>query len=103
MEFSEALLSIDPAFDSGMILLDDVVQVLDRSMPTPAVKRAFLFNSRDAPKCRSLPVCVDHPWLRMRSGAESLAKQPLGGSRIAERMTARKSMVAPIESIARYR
>jgi hypothetical protein len=36
VEFPEALLGIDSAFDRAMVLFDDVVQVLDGSMPTAA-------------------------------------------------------------------
>ena len=32
IEFSEALLGVDPAFNRAIVLLDDVVQVVDRSM-----------------------------------------------------------------------
>jgi hypothetical protein len=47
VKFPEALLGMDPAFDRTMVLLDDVIQVLDGAMPTPAAKQPFLFNSRD--------------------------------------------------------
>ena len=44
MEFSKALLGVDSAFDRAVILLDDVVQVLNGSMPATAAKRPFLLN-----------------------------------------------------------
>jgi hypothetical protein len=36
VKFPEALLGVDPAFDRAMVLLEDVIQVLDGSMTTPA-------------------------------------------------------------------
>ena len=45
VELSEALLGVDPAFVSAMILLDDVVQVLDRPVSAAGPKRPFLLNS----------------------------------------------------------
>jgi hypothetical protein len=47
MEFPEALLGVDPAFDRTMILLDDVVQVLDRVIATTPAKNPFLLDGRD--------------------------------------------------------
>jgi hypothetical protein len=38
MEFPEALLGIDPAFDRTMILFNDVIQVWDRAMATAPPK-----------------------------------------------------------------
>jgi hypothetical protein len=36
LEFSEALLGVHPAFDRSVVLLENVVQVLHRSVPTTA-------------------------------------------------------------------
>ena len=36
LKFPEALLGVDPTFDRAMVLLEDVIQVLDRSMTTAA-------------------------------------------------------------------
>lgn len=47
MEFPEALLGVDPAFDRTMILLEDVVQVLDRAMATAPTKNPFLLDGQD--------------------------------------------------------
>jgi hypothetical protein len=41
MEFLEALLGVDPAFDRTMILLQDAIQVLDRAMATAPTKNPF--------------------------------------------------------------
>src|SRR5713101_7802345 len=42
LEFSEPLLGIHPAFDRSVILLQDIVQVLHRSVRTTAPKYPFL-------------------------------------------------------------
>jgi hypothetical protein len=44
VEFSEALLGVNPAFDRAMVLLDDVVQVLNGSMATLAAQHPSLLN-----------------------------------------------------------
>jgi hypothetical protein len=79
LEFSEALLSVDSAFDCTMILFNDVIQVLDWAMPTSAAKRPFLFNSRDGRSINGSQIGIDDARLRMRGVAQSLAKQPFGG------------------------
>src|SRR5947199_2904648 len=68
-----------------MILLDDIVQVLDRSMPTTAAKRPFLLYSQDGRGIDRRLIRVDDARLRMRQIAQSLAKQALGSIGIAER------------------
>jgi hypothetical protein len=42
LEFSEPLLGVHPAFDRAVILLENLVQVLHRSVPTTAAKCPFL-------------------------------------------------------------
>ena len=73
VEFSETLLGVDPAFDEAMILLDDIVQVLDGSMPTTAAKRPFLLYSQDGRGVDRRLIRVDDARLRMRQIAQSLA------------------------------
>jgi hypothetical protein len=95
VEFPEALLGVDPAFDCTMVLLDNVVQVLDGSMAASPAKHPFFYNSRDGRGIVRRQIRIDDARLRMRKGTQSLAKI---ASRNAE---SRKSMVAPFESIAR--
>src|ERR1700680_644829 len=42
LEFSEPLLGVHPAFDRSVVLLQDIVQVLHRSVPATAAKCLFL-------------------------------------------------------------
>ncbi len=55
LEFSKALLGIDAAFDRSVILLQDIVQVLHRSVPTAAAKDSFLALCRGWPSRKSAP------------------------------------------------
>ena len=45
VEFTKALLGLHPSFDRSMILLQDVVQVLDRSVAATASQDSFLLHS----------------------------------------------------------
>jgi hypothetical protein len=74
MEFAETLLGVDAAFDRAMVLLENVVQVLDRSMPTSAAKRPFPLNSPDGRAIDGRQIRIDDARLRMGTGQESLAK-----------------------------
>src|SRR5450631_3385662 len=44
LEFSEALLGVHSTFDGSMILFENVVQVLHRSVSTAVAQRPFLFT-----------------------------------------------------------
>src|SRR5450755_3338733 len=61
-----------------MILFENVVQVLYRSVSTAVAQRPFFFTIRDRRAVNRCQVGVDHSRLRMGSIAERLAKQPLG-------------------------
>src|SRR4051812_32457857 len=74
VEFPEALLGVDPAFYCTMVLLDNVVQVWDGSMAASAAKHPFFVNSRDGRGVGRCQIRIDDAWLRMRKGAQSLAK-----------------------------
>ena len=47
VELAKALLGFHASFDRSMILLQDVVQILDRSMPAAPVQGSFRFHSSD--------------------------------------------------------
>ena len=47
LEFSEALLGVHSTFDGSMILFENVVQVLHRSVSTAVAQRAFLLTVRN--------------------------------------------------------
>jgi hypothetical protein len=66
-----------------MILLQDVVQILNRSMSAAAVQGSFLFHCCNRRAVEAGLIGVDDAGLRMRWIAESLAEQALGRSSIA--------------------
>src|SRR5450756_997222 len=47
LEFSEALLGVHSTFDGSMILFENVVQVLHRSVSTAVAQRPFLVTVRN--------------------------------------------------------
>src|SRR5450759_1899304 len=78
LEFSEALLGVNSTFDGSMILFENVVQVLHRSVSTAGAQRPFLFTVGDRGAVYRCQVGVDHSRLGMGSITECLAKQALG-------------------------
>jgi hypothetical protein len=84
-----------------MILLQDVVQILDRSMPAALVQGSFRFHCDNRRAVEAGLIGVDDAGLRMRWIAESLAEQALGRRAASRNADSRKSMVAPVESMAR--
>src|SRR5450756_1785919 len=78
LKFSEALLGVHSTFDGSMILFQNVVQVLHRSVSTAVAQRPFLLTVRDRGAVNRCQVGVDHSRLRMGSIAERLTKQALG-------------------------
>ena len=92
----------DPALDGPVILFQDVVKVAHRTMSTVLLQSALGFESYDGWRVSGVLVGVDDPRVRTVLSAQGFAQKALGGhvSRLAER---RKSMVAPVESTARYK
>ena len=68
-----------------MILLQDVVQILNRSMATAVAQGSFHFHSGNRRAVEAGLSGVDDAGLGMRWFAESLAEQALGRWRIAQR------------------
>src|SRR5271166_2011254 len=85
LEFSEALFRVHSTFDGSMILFENVVQVLHRSVSTTVAQRSFLLTVGDRGAVDRRHVSVDHSRLRMGPIAERLAKQPLGSIGVPER------------------
>ena len=53
LKFSEALLGVHSTFDGSMILFQNVVQVLHRSVSTAVAQRPFLFCCWGSRSCMS--------------------------------------------------
>jgi hypothetical protein len=86
-----------------MILLQDVVQVLDRSMSAAAAQGSFLFHSCNRRAVEAALIGVDDAGLRMRWIVESLAEQAFGRCSIAQRRQQEVDSGTSVESMARYR
>ena len=93
----------DTALDRPMILFQDIVEILHRSMSTVLFQNTVGFEFSDGWRISGVLVGIDYPrgvgWfsppkvlVRKRSAAAA--------SRFAER---RKSIVGPVESTARYK
>src|SRR5450759_2855151 len=85
LKFSEALLGVHSTFDGSMILFENVIQVLYRSVSTAVAQRPFLLTVGDRRAVNRCQVSIDHSRLGMGSIAERLAQQPLGSICVAKR------------------
>src|ERR1035437_1608054 len=85
LELTKALLGLHSSFDRSMILLQDVVQVLDRSMSAAAAQDSFLFHCCNRRAVEAGLISIDDAGLGVRWIAESLAKQAFGRRSIAQR------------------
>jgi len=102
VEGPEALTRSKAPLYGSMILFDDVVQVTYWSTTTASTECARLFEVQYGLRVRRIPVYVDYPRSRMTRRTQSFLKKVLAttASRFALR---KKSMVAPVESTARYK
>ena len=91
-----------PAFDGPVILFQDVIKILHRSMSTLLFQNTVGFELNDGWRISSVLVGVDDPRRGMVLTTKALVRKrsAAAASRLAER---RKSIVAPVESTARYK
>ena len=91
-----------PAFDGPVILFQDVVKVLHRSMSAVLLQSTFGFELRNRRRITGMLIGVDDPRRRMVRSAQGFGEEALSRCcvRLADR---RKSIVAPAESTARYK
>jgi len=85
-----------------MVLLENVLQVPHRSVSTAAAQRPFLLIVGDLGAVNRPQLSVDPSTLGMESIAERLANSRLAAS-ASRNADSKKSMVAPSESMARYK
>jgi hypothetical protein len=83
-ERAKALLGLHAAFDRAMILLQDIVQILNRSMLATAAQGSFRLHSGNRRAVQAGLIGVDDAGWRMRGIAERLAEQALGRRGIAQ-------------------
>src|SRR5271165_3034882 len=91
-----------PALDGPVILFQNIIEVLHRSMPAILLQSTRGFEPHDGWWITGVLVGVDEPRRRMVLSAQALARKrsAAAASRLADR---RKSIVAPVESTARYK
>src|SRR6516225_4122908 len=63
LELAKALLGLHSSFDGSMTLLQDIVQILDRSMATAAAKDSFPLHCGNRRAVEACLIGVDDPWL----------------------------------------
>src|SRR5262249_58685161 len=73
-ELAKVLLGRDASFDRAMILLQDVVQILDRSMAAAAAQDSLRFRPGNRCAIEPRPIRVDDAGLGMRRIAEGPAE-----------------------------
>src|SRR6202166_803767 len=85
LELAKVLLGLHSSFDRSMILLQDVVQILHRSMAAAAAQGSFRFHPGNRRAVETGLIGVDDAGLRMRWIGERLAEQAFGRRGIAQR------------------
>ena len=91
-----------PAFDGPVILFQNIIEVLHRSMPAILLQSTFGVELHNRRRITGVLVGVDDPRRRMVRSAQGFGEEALSRCcvRLADR---RKSIVAPAESTARYK
>ena len=77
-ELTKVLLGTDPFLDGTVILLQDVIQILDRPMTAALSQDSFFFGFINRWRIALGFVCVDHPGLRVRRVRQRFGQQRLG-------------------------
>jgi hypothetical protein len=91
-----------PAFDGPVILFQNIIEVLHRSMPAILHQNALGFEPYDGRRITGVLVGVMTRRAGWFSPPKALARKrsAAAASRLADR---RKSIMAPVESTARYK
>ena len=71
-----------PSFDRPMILFQDVIKILHRSMAAFLLHGAFGFQSHDRRRVSAVTVGIDDSRRRMVCSAERFGKKVLGRGRV---------------------
>ena len=73
----------DTALDRPMILFQDIVEILHRSMSTVLLQNTGGFELNDSWRIGSVLVGIDHPRRRMVLPAQRFGEEALSGSYVA--------------------
>jgi hypothetical protein len=82
-EGAKMLTRAHPAFDRPMILFQNIVQILHRSMPAILGQSALGFELYDGSQVSGVLVGVDHPRSRMVRTSQGFGQKALGGRGVA--------------------
>ena len=96
------LAGVNPAVDRPVILFKDIVEVLHRSMSAVPLQSSLGLELHDGWRITGVLVGVDYPRRRMVRSAQRFGEKALGRRCIAFGREP-KSIVAPVESTARYK
>src|SRR5260370_42223223 len=77
------LARLDPAIDGTVILFQDVVKVLHRTMSTVLLQSALSFELYDGWRVSGVLVGVDDPRVRMVCTSQGFGQKALGGRGVA--------------------
>ena len=72
-----------PALDCSMILFQNVVEILGRSMPAVLLQSTVGFEPHDGRRITGVLIGVDDPRRRMILSAQGLGEKALGRCRVA--------------------
>ena len=92
-----------PALDGPMVLFQDVIKILHRSMPAVLLQNTIGFELNDGWWIAGVLVGVDDPRRRIVIPAQGFGQKAFRRCWIAFLAERRKSIVAPLESTARYK
>jgi len=74
----EMLARLDPAFDSPVILFQNIIEVLYRSMPAILLESALGFEPHDGGRVSGVFIGVDDPRRRMVFSVQRFGQEALG-------------------------
>src|SRR5260221_14788337 len=76
------LTGVDPPLDGAVVLLEHVVQIWHRPMPTILGQIAFAFELRHGGRMRGMAVGVDHPGSGIISSSQRFGEKALSRDRV---------------------
>ena len=103
VKLAKALLGLHSSFDRSMILLQDIAQVLDRPVAATASQDSFFFHSWNRRAVEACLIGVDDAGICACDGSLRALRNSRLAAAASRSADSRKSLVAPVESMARYK
>ena len=76
------LTGVDPPLDGAVVLLEHIIQIWHRPMPTILGQIAFAFELRNGGRIRGVAIGVDHPRRGMVRSAQRFCEKALSRGRV---------------------